>query len=138
MTSPGAPSVYYGSEVGLTGGRDPENRKGFDWSEASWDQSILEAHRALIQLRNDYQALRTGTFRTYPSGPDLYVAEREDEAARILIVVNASRVAQSASIADFAGTSFTTLYGEGGITSDGSTVRVALAPRTAVVWKVTA
>lgn len=137
MTSPGAPSVYYGSEVGLTGGRDPENRKGFDWDETSWDQSILDAHRALIKLRHDHRALRTGSFRAYAAGPDLYVAERADETDQILIVVNASNVAQSASISDLTGTTFTTLYGDGGITSDGSTVRVAVAPRTAVVWKVT-
>ncbi len=136
MTSPGAPSIYYGSEVGITGGRDPENRKGFDWDPATWNQQLLDAHRSLIQLRHGHPALRTGTFRVLPAGPDLYVVERDNGTERILIVVNASYLAQSATIEDLPASGVTTLYGEGGITTDSTTVRVAMAPRTAAVWQV--
>ncbi|HZD03543.1 MAG TPA: glycoside hydrolase family 13 protein, partial [Longimicrobiales bacterium] len=31
LTFPGAPGIYYGDEVGVTGGPDPENRRAFPW-----------------------------------------------------------------------------------------------------------
>jgi glycosidase len=136
MTFPGAPSIYYGSEVGLTGGRDPENRSGFDWDEDTWNRTTLETHRSLIRLRHDHQALRTGSYRTLPVGPELYVVERADETERILVAVNASYAAHSATVQEAIGTTFTTLYGDGGISSDGTTTRLAVAPRTAVIWRV--
>ncbi len=40
MTYPGAPCVYYGDEVGLSGGRDPENRGTFPWDETRWDHDL--------------------------------------------------------------------------------------------------
>jgi pullulanase/glycogen debranching enzyme len=120
----------------LTGGRDPENRSGFDWDEDSWNRATLETHRSLIQLRHDHQALRTGSYRTLPVGPELYVIERADETERILVAVNASHAAHSATVQEAMGTTFTTLYGDGGISSDGTTTRLAVAPRTAVIWRV--
>jgi len=29
MTYPGAPSIYYGDEIGMEGGHDPDNRRAF-------------------------------------------------------------------------------------------------------------
>lgn len=39
LTFPGAPSIYYGDEVGLAGGIDPDSRRGFP-VEADWDQDF--------------------------------------------------------------------------------------------------
>ena len=36
MTYPGAPSIYYGDEVGLAGGHDPFNREAFPWDSSAW------------------------------------------------------------------------------------------------------
>ena len=46
FTFPGAPCLYYGDEVGMTGGPDPECRRGFP-AKAAWD---LRSARALSQL----------------------------------------------------------------------------------------
>ena len=38
MTFPGAPSIYYGDEIGLAGGHDPDNRRAFRWDRPeTWD-----------------------------------------------------------------------------------------------------
>ena len=31
MTMPGAPCIYYGDEAGVTGGKDPDNRRTYPW-----------------------------------------------------------------------------------------------------------
>lgn len=61
LTFPGAPSIYYGDEVGLPGGIDPDSRQGFP-IEANWDRGLFELHRQLIGLRHCHEALRIGTY----------------------------------------------------------------------------
>ena len=41
LTFPGAPSIYYGDEVGLPGGLDPDSRRGFP-PEVDWDMELLD------------------------------------------------------------------------------------------------
>lgn len=63
-TLPGAPCVYYGDEVGLDGGPDPDCRRSFPADEALWDHDALAWARAVIALRRATPALRRGAFRT--------------------------------------------------------------------------
>ena len=58
FTLPGSPSVYYGDEAGMEGGKDPFNRRTFPWGKE--DRQLLEHYRLLGQLRSKYEALRLG------------------------------------------------------------------------------
>ena len=52
MTYPGAPSIYYGDEIGMTGGHDPANRGAFPWHRTdTWDTDLLHEFQRLIALR---------------------------------------------------------------------------------------
>jgi neopullulanase len=57
-TLPGAPCTYYGDEVGLVGGLDPDNRRAFPWDQALWDVELLQSVRAAFALRRAEPALR--------------------------------------------------------------------------------
>ncbi len=48
---PGMPFIYYGDEVGLTGGRDPDCRRGMLWDEERQNRDLLHHYRNLIALR---------------------------------------------------------------------------------------
>ena len=63
MTYPGAPAVYYGDEVGVTGGEDPFNRAPYPWADKGGkpDQALLADFKALIKLRKDHPVLRHGS-----------------------------------------------------------------------------
>lgn len=63
FTYPGVPSVLYGDEVGVTGGKDPENRKTFPWDMAAWNGEIRAFVKQLIQLRKQKTPLRRGDFQ---------------------------------------------------------------------------
>ncbi|HEY1042508.1 MAG TPA: alpha-amylase family glycosyl hydrolase [Telluria sp.] len=62
MTFPGAPSVYYGDEVGVDGGEDPYNRATYPWPDLGGkpDEALLAEYKALIRLRHDTPVLRHG------------------------------------------------------------------------------
>jgi glycosidase len=78
MTLPGAPTIYYGDEVGLTGfgydvpRDDPYNRQPYPWSDAAgygtlpaWRQAqgdLLSHYQSLGTLRGNHTFLRTGSF----------------------------------------------------------------------------
>ncbi|GAB4458999.1 MAG: glycoside hydrolase family 13 protein [Elainellaceae cyanobacterium] len=89
LTFPGAPSIYYGDEVGLPGGSDPDCRRGFPTPD-QWDRDTLAYHRELIALRHNHPALRTGDYRTLAAAGHLYVFSRTLGQDSLLIAVNAS------------------------------------------------
>lgn len=57
---PGAPLIYYGEEIGMQGGNDPDNRRCMIWDERLHDECIKEHFVRLIRLRKEYQPLQTG------------------------------------------------------------------------------
>lgn len=48
---PGMPFIYYGDEVGITGGRDPDCRRGMLWDKNRQDSQMLEYYKRLIAIR---------------------------------------------------------------------------------------
>ncbi|TCS81076.1 glycoside hydrolase family 13 protein [Tepidibacillus fermentans] len=70
MTFPGVPSIYYGDEVGLQGGNDPFNRRGYPWGRENHD--LLEWFQKMIAIRNDYDVLRTGEWISLFFDSDVY------------------------------------------------------------------
>jgi neopullulanase len=64
FTLPGAPCVYYGDEIGLEGGPDPDCRRAFPWDESSWDHVLRDHVKRLAALRHAHPALRRGEYQT--------------------------------------------------------------------------
>jgi glycosidase len=62
MTYPGAPTIYYGDEVGVTGGEDPYNRATYPWEDEGGtpDKALLAEFRKLTRLRHELPILRRG------------------------------------------------------------------------------
>ncbi len=63
FTLPGAPCVYYGSEVEMEGGPDPENRAAMRWDLVRDDNEDYAWFRALVDIRRTSRALRIGEWR---------------------------------------------------------------------------
>lgn len=67
MTVPGAPTIYYGDEIGLTGDDDPDDRRTFPWLDddaaqfgAGGDPDLLAHYKQLIALRAAQPVFRSG------------------------------------------------------------------------------
>ncbi|MFP4508503.1 MAG: glycoside hydrolase family 13 protein [Spirochaetaceae bacterium] len=62
MTFPGIPCVYYGDELAMTGGADPDCRRGMRWNRIESHGHIRSYYKRLIQARKNIPALRYGDF----------------------------------------------------------------------------
>ncbi len=54
--SSGAPNIYYGDEIGLTGEHDPDNRRCMLWDEKDQDLDFKHFVKSLITLRKSHPA----------------------------------------------------------------------------------
>jgi neopullulanase len=92
MTWPGAPGIYYGDEVGLEGGEDPECRRAFPWTTDPAEHEVHRAIRELAQLRASEPALVTGEWRPLTGEEGLIVFERRLGERRIVVAINRDAV----------------------------------------------
>jgi neopullulanase len=89
LTSRGIPMIYYGDEIAMPGGTDPDNRRDFPggWKEdprnafsaegrTPDEQRVFEHVRKLAQLRHDYPALRQGAMKQLGANDDVYIYTR--------------------------------------------------------------
>lgn len=86
----GAPCIYYGDEIGIDGGPDPECRKSFNWDEKTWNHGLRSYLKELAQLRKAEVALRRGTYQRVYSDADVLVYLRKHEKDTLLVVMNTS------------------------------------------------
>lgn len=112
LTLPGNPFIYYGEEIGMMGDKPDEKiREPFIWGkgdsmQTSWEpvtenaetvpasdqladpDSLLNHYKALIHLRNDHEALRSGDFTGIQTGDMYVVAYRRSTEKETLYVVH--------------------------------------------------
>jgi neopullulanase len=105
MIYPGAPSIYYGDEIGMAGGHDPANRGAFPWHKTdSWDRELLHEFQRLIALRRRRPALLRGSFHFLWARDGVIAVARQLHDETIVAAFNASRATRrlDLSVADLA------------------------------------
>jgi cyclomaltodextrinase len=93
MTFPGPPCIYYGDEVGVEGGKDPDCRRTFPWDKPeTWNHTLRDCTKQYVALRHAHPALRTGHFTTLLSDSDMnvYACARWNDDEQLVIIFNNS------------------------------------------------
>lgn len=90
MTYIGAPVIYYGDEVGMMGGEDPDCRRTMIWNKNQQDIDLLNFYKKIIKLRRESQALRRGSFKSLYQHENLYCFLRQLNEEKIIVGLNNS------------------------------------------------
>jgi glycosidase len=103
LTLRGIPQFYYGDEIGMPGGGDPDNRRDFPggWREDTKNtfsetgrtreqQEIFLYVQTLLHLRHEHAALNGGRLWHLFSDEASYVFLRESEEEQVLVVFHNS------------------------------------------------
>ncbi|MEX0584603.1 MAG: alpha-amylase family glycosyl hydrolase, partial [Natronospirillum sp.] len=91
LTLPGAPCIYYGTEVGMSGADDPHCREAFPWHQPEQlDWALRDQIKALCQVRHALPILRRGSVTLSHIGKDVLVAQRILNKAEAWVVYNRS------------------------------------------------
>jgi glycosidase len=101
LTIPGLPVIYYGSEFGMTGLSDPDNRRMMRFGDrlSIDEKKMLEVVTGIVKMRSEHSALRYGDFLTLRADDNFYAYIRSDFNERILVVLNKSDEKQKFEIA---------------------------------------
>jgi neopullulanase len=103
LTLRGIPELYYGDEIGIPGGGDPDNRRDFTggWpgdpqnafsaeGRTAEQQDLFAYVQSLLRLRREHLALQSGKLWHLFSDETAYVFLRETEEERVLVIFNNS------------------------------------------------
>lgn len=109
MTYVGAPLIYYGDEIGMWGGNDPDCRKPMIWNDLDYEDEIFNAdgsthepdkveantslfqhYKKLISIRNKHPELQSGTYKTLLTYDEkgILIFERKYQNEKTIIVLN--------------------------------------------------
>ena len=135
MTYAGAPTLYYGDEVGVTGANDPDSRRTYPW--VGEDNNLRNDYKRLISIRKTYSALRTGNVKhglLIDDANGSYAFGRDDASRKLVVGLNNNGSARTLNINVSAyvanGTQMTDLWNGGQYTVSSGQVSVPHPART--------
>ncbi|MHB8419160.1 MAG: alpha-amylase family glycosyl hydrolase [Myxococcales bacterium] len=85
---PGVPCLYYGDEVGLLGGDDPDNRRPMPWGLPAWRDEALTWMRAALTARRASRAMRQGLLSVWAPHSERLVVARAGAGELALAVAD--------------------------------------------------
>jgi len=86
MSYPAIPVIYYGTEIGMEGHEDPDNRRDMEWDKVENNQ-ILDYFKFLSNLRKD-EVIKTGEFKILETDNFTLAYTIEDENNFMLYITN--------------------------------------------------
>jgi glycosidase len=102
FTMPGAPTVYYGDEAGVTGDDDPDDRRTYPWTGTGSkpDQAVISYYQMLAGVRDANPVLTDGDFQVLlaDDAADTLAYGRKTEKQAALVVINRNTEAQSIEV----------------------------------------
>ena len=90
MTFKGSPVIYYGSEIGLDGLKDPFCRKPMIWDEDKQNLDLYNFYKTLISLREEYEEIKYGDIKFLNKEGKILVYSRFLDNHEVIIAINPS------------------------------------------------
>lgn len=88
FTYVGVPYIYYGDEIGLCGGEDPQNRKCMIWNEKFQNHDLLNFYKKMITIRKKHPTFVHGDFKEISGENNILSYSREYNNEKYIIIIN--------------------------------------------------
>jgi cyclomaltodextrinase len=89
MSFVGAPSVYYGTEIGMEGEQDPDCRRAMNWNKAEWNQDLYEFYKEMINLRKTRSSMTSEKIEWVEThNPHILAYLKHSKLESTLVVMN--------------------------------------------------
>lgn len=99
LTFKGTPCIYYGDEIGMTGGMDPGCRKCMEWDEEKQDKDLFGHIQSLLSLRKEFKVLANeGEMKFLTAEGKTLAFERSNEEESVLVLINAGETVAELSV----------------------------------------
>jgi neopullulanase len=154
LTTRGIPELYYGDEIGMSGGGDPDNRKDFPggWPEDAQNafttegrtpdqKSIFEYVQSLLKLRREHGALRGGKLWHLAADDTSYIFLRESDEEKLVIAFHDGMSAKAVELSlqgtpAQAAASISPLFGSGQADLGGQKLKLMLPPQSLSIFSL--
>lgn len=154
MTYVGAPMVYYGDEVGMWGGNDPDCRKPMIWDDLQYedevwcpdgskrspdpvliDDELRAYYKTLIAIRNTHPALQTGSYRTMVADDkeQILAFERVLGEERIVVALNNASTTRTVTLPEMPDSQYKDLLSGQPIKTRDKEVTITIAPHAGLI-----
>jgi alpha-amylase len=141
MTMRGMPMIYYGTEIALPGGADPDNRRDMVWG-SNKNAGVTNYLKKLTAIRKSFVSLRRGSQLEMWQDDQVFAFLRTTGAPEneVITVLNNSDRIETRTIQLRAesklsnGTSLNNLLGTGGVTVENRTITVTLGPKETKIF----
>ncbi|WP_226658601.1 glycoside hydrolase family 13 protein [Pseudalkalibacillus hwajinpoensis] len=88
---PGTPCIYYGDEIGMTGGADPGCRECMNWNGNEQDSELFQFLQTLVSLRKQHSAFgNEGHFEVIDADETLIQYQKQGKNETLLFLLNNS------------------------------------------------
>ncbi len=158
-TWPGAPMIYYGTESGMWGADDPDDRKPMLWPDMVYadeanhplgearqpdkvvsDKELHDWYRALMQLRSEYKSLRLGDVKVKISDDETglfgFTRSFEDETVFVLLNKSADTLSVRDAVPPMLSPDVAVIIGGDTVDMPGGTLLGFLPPRSGLLVRL--
>ena len=150
----GIPQIYFGDEIAMPGGDDPDNRRDFPGGfpgdprnaftqdgRTPEEQDVYAHVQGLLKLRREHPALRIGEQKHVVVTDDYYIFTRETTGERLLVVFYKGETEKSLAV-DLTDTTianakrFIPLNSAPAANLQGASLQLQLLPQTVAIYRV--
>ena len=137
MTYIGAPCLYYGDEIALPGGDDPDCRRSFPWEREAWPSTVFNATQRWIRHRQGSEALQKGALVDVYAQGDVFIFARVTSGEQCLVAVNrgeACEVKCDDPLPPQEG-DWQLMEGSGKLNGEAARLRLTLPGKSTLLWR---
>ena len=138
MTFIGLPHIWYGDEIAMTGGKDPDNRRPFNWKYYRDKESVAfrKYYKKLISIRKENEEFTVGGFKSILAESNIYVYSRFLKKNEFFILLNTGNSEQVISFnVDNESAKYIDLLSEQEFIPNNGILKLTVNPLTGMILK---